>query len=160
MVPMRRWTAAIAALGATALAACGSGDDGSTPVTCLAPASRYLNALQEAPREVRLGGETPISDCFAGTQSPGHQAQVGQTVIHAATRLNADARRHPGGHENVMLGYLVGAVHEGASHSSGINADLVRRLDAAARFNPGGGTPGAAFERAFGKGYAAGEDTG
>ena len=160
MVPMRRWIAAIAATVATALAACGSEDGGSTPVACLSPTSRYLTALQEAPREVRLRGQTAISDCFAATQAAGEQAQVGETVIHAATSLNADARRRPGGHENVMLGYLVGAVHKGASHSSGINVDLVRRLDAAARFNPGGGSPGAAFERAFGKGYAAGEDTG
>jgi hypothetical protein len=160
MVRMRRSIAAIAALVATVLVACGSEDGGTTPVACLSPAPRYLAALQDAPGEVRVGGETAISDCFAGTQSAGDQAQVGQTVIDAATSLNADARRHPGGHENVMLGYLVGAVHEGAAHSSGINADLVRRLDAAARFNPGGGSPGAAFERAFGKGYAAGEDTG
>jgi hypothetical protein len=160
MVPMRRWIAATVALVATALVACGSEDGGATPVACLGPGSSYMNALQEAPREVRLRGQTAISDCFAGTQSAGEQAQVGQTVIDTATSLNADARRHPGGHENVMLGYLVGAVHEGASQSSGINADLVRRLDAAARFNPGGGSPGAAFERAFGKGYAAGEDTG
>ena len=54
-----------------------------------------------------------------------------------------------------MLGYLSGAVHEGASHASGVDADLVHQLDAAARYEPGGGTLGAAFERAFGKGYAA-----
>jgi len=36
----------------------------------------------------------------------------------------------------------------------------VRRLDAAARYEPGGGTLGAAFERGFGKGYAAGEQSG
>ena len=160
MVTMRRWIAAIVALVATLLAACGSGNGEATPVACLGSAPRYLNALQDAPREVRLRGQTAISDCFAGTQPAGDQAQVGETVIQAATRLNADARRNPGGHQNVMLGYLVGAVHQGASHSSGINADLVRRLDAAARFNPGGGSPGAVFERAFGKGYAAGEDTG
>ena len=60
----------------------------------------------------------------------------------------------------LMLGYLAGAVHEGASHSSGIATDLVRRLDTAARFNPDSGTLGAAFERAFGKGYAAGQEGG
>ncbi len=85
---------------------------------------------------------------------------MGQTVIEAATRLNARARRNPGGRDTVMLGYLAGAVHEGASDGAGADADLVRRLDAAARYVPGGGTLGAAFERAFGKGYAAGEQGG
>jgi hypothetical protein len=109
---------------------------------------------------VRLDGETPISDCFSATQPAGDQAQVGQAVIESATELNAGARRDPGGGDTVRLGYLVGAVQEGASHASGIDADLVRRLDTAARFNPGGGTLGAAFERAFGKGYAAGREGG
>jgi hypothetical protein len=59
----------------------------------------------------------------------------------------------------VQLGYLAGAVHEGTTHVPS-EADLVRRVDSAARYNPGGGTLGAAFERAFGKGYAAGEATG
>jgi hypothetical protein len=148
------------ALAAMSVAGCGSDGDTSTPAACLAPKAGYLKALQSAPGEVRLAGETPISDCFSGTQGAGDQAQVGGTVVSVATELNAAARRDPGGHDSVMLGYLAGAVHEGASHSSGIATDLVRRLDAAARFNPGAGTLGAAFERAFGKGYAAGQEGG
>ncbi len=141
-------------------AGCGSSSDSSTPTACLAPAGQYLEALRAAPGEVRLGGETAISDCFGATQGAGELADVGQTVIQVATQLNADARRDPAGHATVMLGYLVGAVYEGASHTSGADADLVRRLDAAARYEPGGGTLGAAFERGFGKGYAAGEQSG
>ena len=125
-----------------------------------APSAAYLGALRAAPGQVRLGSDTPISDCFGATQGAGELANVGQTVIKVATQLNARARRDPSGHETVMLGYLVGAVHEGTSHAAGADADLVRRLDAAARFAPGGGTLGAAFERAFGKGYAAGENDG
>jgi hypothetical protein len=141
-------------------AGCGSSGESATPVACLAPTAEYLSALQGAPGEVRLGGGTPISDCFGAAQGAGQLADVGQTVIEAATRLNARARRDPGGRSTVMLGYLAGAVHEGASQASGADADLVRRLDAAARFSPGGGTFGAAFERAYGKGYAAGEQGG
>ena len=141
-------------------AGCGSSGTSSTPAACLEPANHYLSALRSAPAEVRLDGSTAISDCFSGTQGAGEQATVGQTVIEAATGLNARARRAPAGDATVQLGYLDGAVHEGASHASGVDADLVRRLDAAARYNPGGGSPGAAFERAFGKGYAAGEATG
>jgi hypothetical protein len=145
---------------AAVAAGCGSSGGSATPAACLAPEGQYLRALESAPGEVRLAGETPISDCFSGTQGAGDQAQVGQTVIAAATTLNAAARRDPGGRDTVMLGYLAGAVHEGASHASGIAADLVRRLDTAARFNPGSGTLSAAFERAFGKGYAAGQERG
>jgi hypothetical protein len=148
------------ALAALVVAGCGSSGESATPAACLAPKADYLRALQSAPGEVRLAGETPISDCFSGTQGAGDQAQVGGTAVGVATELNAAARRDPGGNDAVMLGYLAGAVHEGASHSSGIATDLVRRLDAAARFNPGSGTLGAAFERAFGKGYAAGQEGG
>jgi hypothetical protein len=59
----------------------------------------------------------------------------------------------------VRLGYLAGAVHEGTSNVPS-EADLVRRIDQAARYNPHGGSLGTAFERAFGKGYAAAEATG
>jgi hypothetical protein len=138
------------------LAGCGSSGGGAAPPACLAPTADYLQALESAPAEVRLSGSTAISDCFTGTEDPG----IGQTVIEAATKLNAKARRHPGGPHTVSLGYLAGAVHEGAEQAAGADADLVRRLDVAARFSPGGGTLGGAFERAFGKGYAAGQEGG
>ncbi len=134
---------------------CGS-SGGAAPAACVAPADDYLKALESAPAEVRLGGSTAISDCFTGAESPG----IGQTVIRVATTLNAEARRDPGGPRTVSLGYLAGAVHKGAEDAAGAEADLVRRLDVAARFSPGGGTLGAAFERAYGKGYAAGEQGG
>jgi hypothetical protein len=139
---------------------CGSSSESATPTACLASPGRYLEALRAAPGEVRLGGDTAISDCFGATQGAGELANVGRTVIQVATQLNAQARRDPASHATVMLGYLAGAVHEGASHAQGADTDLVRRLDAAARYEPGGGVPGAAFERAFGKGYAAGEQSG
>jgi hypothetical protein len=142
------------------LTGCGSNGESDTPVACLVPTAQYLKALDAAPGEVRLEGDTAISDCFGDTQSAGDQAQVGQTVIQAATQLNSQARRDPAGAATVSLGYLDGAVHEGTSSSGGIHADLVRRLDSAARFGRGAGSAGAAFERAFGKGYAAGEATG
>jgi hypothetical protein len=141
-------------------AGCGSSGESATPLACLAPTDKYLKALRDAPGEVRLAGQTAISDCLSGTQAAGDQAQVGQTVIEAATALNAQARHDPGGKDTVRLGYLVGAVQEGASHASGVDADLVRRLDTAARFKPSGGSLGVAFERAFGKGYAAGQQGG
>jgi hypothetical protein len=142
---------------AALVAGCGSSTQSATPTPCLASTRAYLNALRDAPGEVRLAGSSAISDCFGATQGAGDLADVGQTVIMAATQLNTEARRDPGGQETVMLGYLAGAVHKGAADT---DVDLVRRLDAAARYKPGGGTLGASFERAFGKGYAAGEQSG
>jgi len=155
MPVMRLVTIAIAAVASAALASCGSKGSEAVPAACTGDSGQYLMALRAAPEAVRLDGETPISDCFTGDESP----DIGQAVIQAATLLNADARRDPSGPATVRLGYLAGAVHEGTSQIPS-EADLVRRVDTAARYNPGGGSPGAAFERAFGKGYAAGEATG
>ena len=155
---MRRPTLLLAA--AVLLAAgCGS-SGGATPAACLGSAKAYVKALGAAPAPVHLAGDTPISSCLSEDQSGGQQETVGQSMVTAATILNAPARRNPGGQANVSLGYLDGAVHHGAASAGGIYEDLVRRVDAAARFNPGGGSPGAEFERAFGKGYAAGEENG
>jgi hypothetical protein len=144
-----------------ALAGCGSEDPPETPAACLAPAPAYLEALAAAPGDVRLEGETPISSCVVADQPTGTLQTVGQSVIATATELNADARRSGNRQTIVELGYLVGAVQEGAAATGGIHRDLVLRLDAAARFTGAGGEPfGAGFERAFGEGYAAGQATG
>ena len=112
-----------------------------TPAACLAPPAAYLEALQSAPAEVRLGGATPISACLVADQASGALQTVGKSVVE--------------------LGYLVGAVQEGASATGGVHRDLVLRLDSAARYAGPGGEPfGAAFERSFGEGYAAGQSGG
>ena len=141
-----------------ALAACGSSDSPETPVACLSPASTYLDALEAAPAEVRLDGATAISACLVPEQGSGALQTVGKSVVDAATRLNAEVRRSGDAETIVRLGYLVGAVQEGASATSGIHQDLVLRLDSAARYTGPDGEPfGAGFERSFGEGYAAGQ---
>jgi hypothetical protein len=155
METMRRAIAAAAVLLVSALAACGSKGSTTAPTACLLPVGGWLSALQSAPSAVRLDRQTPISQCFTGAEAP----DVGQTAIKVATDLNAQARHDPGGAATLRLGYLAGAVHRGTSHVPS-EADLVRRVDTAARYNPHGGSLGAAFEQAFGKGYAAGEATG
>jgi hypothetical protein len=162
MEAMPRLAPLIAALVLAATAAgCGSGGGGAvTPSACLGSVDSYLGALKDAPGPVRLGGDTAISDCFSDAQGSGEFADVGQTVIKAATKLNASARQDGGGDAAVDLGYLDGAVRKGAQNTAENAVDLVRRVESAARFTPGGGSPGAAFERAYGKGYAAGESSG
>jgi hypothetical protein len=141
-------------------AACGADDDPTTPVACLEPAPVYLEALEEAPDPVRLEGTTAISACIVPGQDAGPLAQVGGSMVEAATRLNRQIRRDFDEPATVRLGYLVGAVQEGAAATGGIHEDLVLRLDAAARFTGGRDAFGARFERAFGVGYAAGQEHG
>lgn len=141
-----------------ALAGCSS-DESETPAACLAPASEYLAALEAAPQPVLVDGETPISECLVDAQTSVDVSDVGQQLIAAATRLNAQARNNPSGRASVELGYLIGAAQEGAADTGGLHTDLLRRLDAAARFNDGEQFP-ASFERAFGEGYAAGQESG
>jgi hypothetical protein len=145
--------AAVLAL-APAMAGCSSDDGDEAPAACLTDSGGYLAALEAAPGEVLLEGETPISDCLTPGQEGGELAQVGKELIDAATVLNAEARRDPSGPAAVRLGYLVGAVEKGAE---GIHADLVRRTQSAANFSPDGQLP-PAFEAGFAEGYAAGRD--
>src|SRR5262245_31803286 len=112
------------------LAGCGS-TDSSTPVACLEGTGPYLTALRGAPGAVELSDGTPISGCLVENQQAGDLASVGMATVAAATRLNAAARSRPGDNANLQLGYLLGAAERGAGGTSGIHADLIRRLTAA-----------------------------
>ena len=152
-------TTLLAACAAFAAAGCSSGEDEAAqeaPAACLSGSDAYLAALEVAPGEVLLEGETPISDCLTPEQEGGQLATIGKEMIAAATELNAAAQRDPTGPEALQLGYLVGAVEEG---KEGIHADLVLRLNAAARFSREGLLP-SEFERTFGEGYEAGLESG
>lgn len=150
----------LAATGLLALAACGSDGPSPTPVACLAPAGAYLAALEQAPGEVRLDREVAIADCLTEEQQPGALASVGQSTVAAATELNRQVRRRPDADAALRLGYLVGAIEQGAESTGGIHRDLILRLNAAARFPGDDAQLGAAFERAFGQGYAAARSAG
>jgi hypothetical protein len=152
---------AAGAAALVALAGCGSSETPETPAACLQPAAGYLEALESAPGDVRLEGTTAISSCLVDDQASGALQTVGKSVIDAATDLNSRILRDPDPRAIIELGYLVGAVQEGASETGGIHQDLVLRLDTAARYTGPGGKPfGAEFERSFGEGYAAGQASG
>jgi hypothetical protein len=150
---------AIALLALVVLAGCGS-TDSSTPVACLGGEGAYLKALEAAPGEVKLGGETLISECLAENQKAGDLATVGTALVGVATKLNAEARAEPGGDANLRLGYLLGAAGRGAEQTEGIHAELMRRLSAAARYSPDNRPPPAAFLRTYKQGFAAGATDG
>jgi hypothetical protein len=161
MVAVRaRPTLVLALLSLLALAGCGNNnEDGSTPVACLEGSGAYIRALAAAPGEATLGDGTPISDCLAENQDGGDLATVGEALVEAATKLNAEAREEPGGAASVRLGYLLGAAERGAESTEGIHTDLVRRLTVAARYTPRPPLP-AAFQRAYREGFEAGHDHG
>ncbi len=142
-----------------ALTGCGNQGD-STPVACLEGAGAYEAALRRAPGEVRLADDTPISDCLASNQQAGDLAQVGEALVETATRLNAEAREHPGGDAALRLGYLVGAAQRGAADSEGIHADLLRRLAVAARYSPGKQPFPPGYFAHYREGFDAGRATG
>jgi len=153
----------IAALGfvasTVAVGGCGGTDD-ATPVACLDGAGAYIGALGDAPGEVLLSGEVPISDCLAENQRGGDLATVGASMVETATKLNAEARAEPDGDAGLQLGYLLGAARRGAEKTEGIHTDLLRRLEAAARYSPGDEPLPTVFQRAYRKGLAAGRTRG
>jgi hypothetical protein len=155
---MRRLAAALLATTALLLGCGGPSDE--TPVACREGAGAYLKALASAPQPVRLQGEVAISDCLAQNQKAGDLATVGTAVVKAATALNAEGRADTAGGAPLRLGYLVGAAARGAERTSGIHADLIRRLQAAAVYSPGGSPLPGAYRRAYERGFEAGHEHG
>jgi hypothetical protein len=140
-------------------AGCGGTSD-TTPVACLDGAGAFVGALGDAPGEVRLSGEAPISDCLAENQQGGDLATVGGTMVAVATKLNAEARAEPGGDANLQLGYLLGAAQHGADRTGGIHAELIRRLAFAARYSPDNRPLPAPFLHTYRRGFDAGSTRG
>jgi hypothetical protein len=153
---LRRSSIALVAAAIMAIAGCGTKENDLAPAACLTSNQGYLRALERAPAEVRLAGTTPISDCLVPEQDAGQLANVGQEMIIAATKLNGEARQGSDA-AALQLGYLIGAVSKGAD---AIHTDLVRRLNSSAQFSETGGALPASFQRAFGRGYAAGHSSG
>jgi hypothetical protein len=152
-------TSALIALLAFFAAGC-SGPDGATPVACLEGASAYLRPLGDAPGEVRLSGNVPISDCLAQNQTGGDLATVGAAMLTTATKLDAEARANPGNAANLRLGYLLGAAQRGAEGTEGIHAELIRRLSAAARYSPDNRPLSPLFLHTYRRGFDAGHTLG
>jgi hypothetical protein len=149
---------AVAVLAAL-LAGCGKGE-ATTPVACFEGPGAYEKALADAPGAVRVGGESLISECLAHEQDPGELAEVGEALVETATHLNAEAREEPGGKANLELGYLLGAAKRGSEETEGIHAELLRRLEVAARYAPGTQPLPPEFLAAYRRGFDAGHSEG
>ncbi|MFI5027517.1 MAG: hypothetical protein ACHQCF_00870 [Solirubrobacterales bacterium] len=158
---MRAPPALLCALALTAaVAACGQRGEGSTPVACLSGEKAYLKALEDAPAGVELNGGIRISECLVENQTAGDLASVGEAMVAATTKLNAEARAEPGGDANLQLGYLLGAGQRAAEGNEGIDAELIRRLTASASYSPDNRPLPRKFTRTYREGFDAGHSGG
>jgi hypothetical protein len=157
-LPLRALTAAfVAAL----LAGCGNSEGAKTPAACLAGAETFTRALAASPGAVRLAGDVAISDCLAEDQPAGELSQVGAGLVEAATLLKASSQGAAGANRLAeQLGYLVGAVRRGAARTGGIHTDLLRRVTSAAEVGSRDEPTAPSFDRAYSRGYAAGQANG
>jgi hypothetical protein len=114
-----------------ALAGCeGRGGHDVAPA-CRTGSAAVLTALRAAPGRVTLEG-TSLSACVREATGGGELNDIGLGYLDAASQLAHAAERRPEGPEALRLGYLVGAVHRGASADMGPASELVRRLDSEA----------------------------
>ncbi len=148
-------------LAALAVAGCGRSQSDSTPVACLDGASAYLDALGRAPGEVRLGGETPISDCLAENQKAGDLATVGTTMVDRR-RPSSTPKPEPSrvGPPTCGSATCSEPPSAGPTAPQGIHAELIRRLAVAARYSPDNRPLSPAFLSTYRQGYDAGNARG
>jgi hypothetical protein len=114
---MRRlWAVAI-----VALAGCGAQHLDAPDPRCTDPA--------QIERVAGGGGGPRISDCVHRAQNDTDLQEVGFAISRAADHLGDKADAH-------SLGFLIGAVRRGTG-ASGVQAELVNRVEAVARRVPG-----------------------
>jgi len=97
------------------------------PVACLD--GHLSKPLAHAPAEVRLEDGTKLSECFNRAANPAEIQQVGSIFIDQAERLASGARADPHSPAALQLGYLIGAMRHGTSHTQGIHYETRRRIE-------------------------------
>ena len=152
---MRRGRLALLAVAAALAAGCQE-ETSPAPLSCTGEPDTILAALDGAPGEVRLTDGATLSGCVRLARTDADLQNVGVTFSNAAEDLEVDALK---GDEQaaLRLGYLVGAARKGAETSSGVGAELVRRLERSAALD-GATSPDAAAS--LQRGLEAGEARG
>ena len=117
-------------IAAAAIGCAPQDGDRPLPLACGVGPETVRNALEAAPRPVRIDG-TPLSACLAPASDGTDLQAVGTSLVGAASELAGAAERRPEGEAAMRLGYLVGAVQRGAgrANAQGINSELVRRIE-------------------------------
>ncbi len=91
----------------------------------------YERALASAPGAVALPGDTLISTCLRRVRTDAELQNLGVTVHSVAEELATRAREEDDADAALALGFLSAAVSRGAARSSGISAELARRVQTA-----------------------------
>jgi hypothetical protein len=138
------------------LAGCSEKRREPVPAACFGEPRTMLAALDRAPGAVALRDGTPLSRCVSAAHTDGDLQALGLALIGTADALRATAGADPAA--ALRLGYLAGAVHGGATKSSGaIAAQLARRVEQAASLPADAGPASVA---ALARGRRAGERAG
>jgi hypothetical protein len=151
---MRRRLAA--PLLAAAIVLPGCAEDEQSPASSCFHVRHVRRAMEAAPGKVRLPDGTRLSHCVLRSTNDNQLQALGVVLTAVADDL---ADRSESGDEQAAarLGFLLGAAELGASRAQGIQLELVRRLESAARRAD---SAGAAVSAALGRGRAAGERDG
>jgi hypothetical protein len=146
-----RWALALAVVAA---AGCGDEPSGPSPF-CLSSQEAIAGALEDAPARAELEDGTPLSACVADATDAGDAQTFGTLATAVAEDLEerAEARDTEAA---LRLGFLVGAARRGGAQTSGLNAELVRRLERSAAIDE----TAPAVDDAIGRGVRAGEERG
>jgi hypothetical protein len=152
---MRGGRLVIVLAAAVAAAGCGAAEPPPMAASCTGEPQTIVRALGAAPGEVTLSDGARLSACVDSARSDADLQNVGVAFSRAAEDLEGPALL---GDERaaLQLGYLVGAARKGAARSSGVGAELVRRLERSADL---AGAPQSAVT-AVQRGLAAGEARG
>jgi hypothetical protein len=142
--------AAAAVLGA---AGCDAADK-PLSAACTTGADAIVKVLARAPAPVTLAGGTRLSTCVERARSDADLQTVGAAYTQVADALAA--RAPTSDRAALQLGYLVGATRRGGRRTSGVRAELIRRIEQAAGLDGPPPTHHAAYDR----GLAAGERAG
>jgi hypothetical protein len=145
MAVMRRRWLLLGCAGAVWLGACGAEDAPPLSAACTDRA-QVQRALAAAPDPVVLADGTRVSTCIRDATTQADLENLGGTLTAVAAELG----REPG--REAQLGYLIGAVRRGLQRTSGVGAELARRLERAGS--------GAADTVTLQRGVRAGEATG
>ena len=142
---------AVALAAGAAAAGCGQTSQEPISFACTNSRAALARALAHAPAPVRLRDGTSLSQCVSHARDEGSLQDFGVLATQLADQLSERATRDP--HAALELGYLVGAARRGAADQGGVMAELVHRIEAAARRLVADG-PGAlsSYDRGVGAG--------
>jgi hypothetical protein len=141
---------------AVALGGCGQDTEDTVLPTACTDEAQVRAALRAAPGDVRLADGTRLSACVQEARSDAQLTGLGVALTAIAEEL-ADAAISGDREAATRLGYLIGAADRGSRRGQGVQLELLRRLEGAARrADAAGGARSAAVQAGLAAGRARG----